>query len=451
MIDRLVIFGASGDLTSRYLVPAAGRLLEAGLLPEELSVLGVSREDWDTAGFRRHIAARLEVHAGDLKPGTREAVLKRLEYRPADVTRPEEVAAALGPLKDPIVAYLALPPSVAGATVEALASLRPPPGSRVVAEKPFGTDLESARALNATIAATFPEADVFRVDHFLMKQTIQNLLGLRFANRVFGHLWDRDHVERVELIWDETVALEGRASYYDRAGALLDMVQNHLLQLLCFVGMEPPIDFHERDLRDRKVDVLRAVRRLSPEAVDRDVVRARYGAGTVLGKAIPAYVDEPGVDASRGTETFVELTLYVDNWRWQGVPFLLRTGKALGRDRREVRVHFRPVPHLAFESAAPPPNVLRLEMDPDRMALSVNVNGAGDPFELECVELERTLCPQDLPAYARVLLAALEGDATLSIRGDEAEESWRIVEPIVAAWEAGRSPVREYPAGSEGP
>ena len=451
MIERLVIFGAAGDLTSRYLVPALARLHEAALLPGAISVLGISQENWDTAHFRRHIAERLDAHAADISPATREAVLAGLEYLWADVTDPRQVASALGPLRGPIVAYLALPPSIAGPTIEALAALDLPEGSRIVAEKPFGTDLESARELNRLIHRIFDERAVFRVDHFLMKQTIQNVLGLRFANRVFEHLWNRDHVERVEITWDETVALEGRASYYDRAGALRDMVQNHLLQLVCLVGMEPPVTFGERDLRDRKVDVLRAVRRPSPAEVERLTVRARYAAGRVGDREVPAYADEPGIDPSRETETFARVTLRIDNWRWAGVPFVLRTGKALARNRREIQVHFRPVPHLAFEGAAPRPNVLRLQMDPDRMALVVNINGPGDPFDLECVELDTRLAPQDLSAYARVLLAVLEGDVTLSIRGDEAEESWRIVGPILEAWASGRVPLREYPAGSDGP
>lgn len=451
MIDRLTIFGAAGDLTSRYLVPALARLHEADLFPDSLSILGISIEDWDTARFRRHIAERLDIHAVGISHATREAILARMEYARADVTDPGQVAAALGPLRAPIVAYLALPPAFARPTIEALATLDMPEGSRIVAEKPFGTDFESARELNRLIHTTFDERAVFRVDHFLMKQTIQNVLGLRFANRVFEHLWSRDHVERVEIIWDETVALEGRASYYDHAGALRDMVQNHLLQLVCLVGMEPPVTFGERDLRDRKVDVLRAVRRLSPEEVEQHTVRARYGAGRDGDREVPAYADEPGIDRSRGTETFAQVTLRIDNGRWADVPFVLRTGKALARSRREIRVHFRPVPHLAFEGPAPRANVLRLEMDPDRMALLININGPGDPFDLECVDLDAQLSPQDLPAYARLLLAILEGDVTLSIRGDEAEESWRIVEPILEVWASGRGPLLEYPAGSDGP
>jgi glucose-6-phosphate 1-dehydrogenase len=230
------------------------------------------------------------------------------------------------------------------------------------------------------------------------------------------------------------------------------MIQNHLLQLLCLVAMEAPLAFNERDLRDRKADVLRAVRRLSPEEVERQTLRARYSAGRIGDREIPAYMDEPGVDPQRGTETFAQIVLMIDNWRWADVPFLLRTGKALAKERREIAIHFQPVPYLAFgEDSAPSPNVLRLRLDPDRVSLSTNINGPGDPFALEQVALDAELAPQDLPAYGRLLLDALEGNPVFSIRADEAEASWEIVEPILDAWSAERVPLLEYPAGSEGP
>lgn len=452
MTPRLVIFGATGDLTGRYLAPALGALHAAGRLPGDLAIVGVAREPWDTERFRRHIAERLARHAPDVPAAQRAALLGRWQYRRADVTDPAGAAAALEDAGGPVVLYLALPPSVAVAAVRGLAGLGLPAGSRIVVEKPFGENLASARELNARLTTMVPEPAVFRMDHFLGKQTVQNIVGLRFANRILEPLWNSGHVERVSIIWDETLGLEGRAGYYDQVGALRDMIQNHLLQLLCLVAMEPPISLDERDLRDRKVDVLRAVRRLPPDVVARTTVRARYTAGRAGGRTLPAYVDEEGVDPARGTETYAAVTLWIDNWRWKDVPFVLRTGKALARDRREIAVHFRPVPHLIF-GAAPEPstNVLALTLDPDRVSIRVNLNGPGDPFELEPVELGLALAPQELPAYARLLLAVLEGDATLSIRGDEAEESWRIVEPILAAWAAGRVPLEEYPAGSDGP
>jgi glucose-6-phosphate 1-dehydrogenase len=452
MIRRFVILGATGDLTARYLLPALARLHQVGRLSAELSIVGSARDDWETDRFRDHILDRLERHTANIPASFRRAVVASLEYRRADVTAPAELAKVLGAARDPLVAYLALPPSVYAAAVRALAAVGLAEGSRIVVEKPFGEDLASAQALNRLLHGLLPETAVFRMDHFLGKQTVQNILGLRFANRVLEPLWNRTHIARVDIVWDETLALEGRATYYDSAGALRDMIQNHLLQILCLVGMDAPTSLNERDLRDRKLDVLRAVRRLSPEEVARLTVRARYGAGRIGGREVPAYVGEPGVDPTRGTETFAQVTLGIDNWRWADIPFCLRSGKALARDRREIAVHFQPVPHLVFGQATEPaPNVLRFQLDPDRMSLAVNINGPGDPFTLEEAELDLELVPHELPAYARLLLDVMEGDPTLSIRADEAEESWRIVEPILRAWDAGLVPLGEYPAGSADP
>lgn len=453
MIGRFVILGASGDLTSRYLLPALVQLHEAGQLPQDIEIVGLARRNWDTIAFRRHIREKLDGVPSGVAQSSREAVISILEYHQADVANRDEISRAIGAISGPILAYLALPPSLFAPAIEALASLGLPKGSRIVVEKPFGEDLASARSLNDLLHRTFPEQATFRIDHFLGMQTVQNILGLRFANRIFEPVWNCQHVERVEVIWDETRAPEGRASYYDSAGALRDMIQNHLLQLLCFVAMEPPARLNERDLRDRKVEVLRAVRQLSPEEVERDTVRGRYSAGRIEERDVPAYKDEEGVDAQRGTETFAQVTLRIDNWRWAGVPFVLRTGKALGKDRWEVTIHLKPVPHLAFlgQEERPRPNVLRLEMDPDRLALGLNINAMGDPFDLEHIELDRTLAPHEPSPYACLLLNALEGDPTFFIRDDEAEESWRIVEPILAIWGQGRVPLLEYPAGSSGP
>jgi glucose-6-phosphate 1-dehydrogenase len=451
MIRRLVIFGASGDLTSRYLIPACAELYAAGFLPDEFRILGVARDDWDSETFRCYMAEKLKGSAV-AEVSAHEAILTRLDYCKADVTRPPEVAQALAPLTEPVVVYLALPPAVFAPSVAGLASIGLPAGSQLVVEKPFGEDLASAQALNQLLHQAFPEESVFRIDHFLGKQTVQNILGLRFANRIFEPLWNSQHIARVDIIWDEMRTIEGRAAYYDVAGALRDMLQNHLLQLLCLVGMEAPRTLSERDVRDRKVDVLRAVRRLSPEAVERCTVRGRYGAGRTDAGDIPSYVDEDGVDPARGTETFAQITLHLDNWRWAGVPFVLRTGKALQRDRREIAIHFKAVPYLPFaQEIASPPNVLRLALDPDRVSLGIHINGPGDPSVLDYVELDTALAPQRPSAYGRLLLDVLRGDSTLSIRDDEAEESWRIVAPILNSWAQSRVPPLEYPAGSVGP
>ena len=447
MSHRLVIFGANGDLASRKLMPALARLQQMGKLPSGFSVLGITRDAWGTHRLRE----TLERHAGDVSLQARNALLSLVEYRRAEATDSSQLVEALKPNREPIIAYLALPPSVFRPTLEALAGASLAEGSRVVIEKPFGEDLASAQALNRLVHQSFPENAVFRIDHFLHLQTVQNVLGLRFANRVFEQLWNRDHVEQVEIVWDESLTLEGRASYYDGVGALKDMIQNHLLQLLCLAGMEAPLALDERTLRDRKIDVLRAVRRLSPEEVERYTVRARYTAGQIGERQVPSYADEEGIDPAHGTETFAQVTLWVDNWRWAGVPFKLRSGKALGRERREIAVHFRPVPHLAFEANDPLPNVVRLLLEPDRLALGVNLTRPGVLFPLERIDLSADFTSQELPAYARLLLQVLEGDCTLSIRDDEAEESWRAITPILDAWAQARVPLLEYPAGSDGP
>lgn len=452
MIRQMVIFGATGDLTARHLLPALGRLEQARRLPPGFRILGIGRQKFSDAGFRRHLASRRREKGEAGTASLPVPLLRRVRYRPADLSRPDEVAAALEGVKQPALLYLALPADLFAPAVRALAAARLPSGSRIVVEKPFGEDLRSARALNRLLAATFPRDAVYRMDHFLGKQTVQNILGLRFANRIFEPVWSHRHVRAVEIVWEETLAIEGRAAYYDKAGALRDVIQNHLLQLLALVAMEPPATLDARQFRDRKVELLRRVRRLRPEEVHRLTLRARYRAGRVEGGRVPAYVDEEGVDPRRGTETFAQVTLFADNRRWAGVPFILRTGKALGRERREIAIHFRDDAAMAFgESARPRPNALRFQIDPDRMALDLNVNGAGDPFDLEDLTLQADLAPQDLPAYARLLLAVLEGDPTFSIRGDEAEESWRIVEPILKEWSANRVPLRTYAAGSNGP
>ena len=443
------MLGGSGDLTGRLLLPSLAQLTATGGLGADAVVLAVSQQDWDDDDYRDWARSRLGAHAPDVDERVRAGLVARLHHVRADVTSPEQLRTALGRVPGIPVVYLALPNTVFLPTLEALAGIGLPDGAQVVVEKPFGRDRADARALNEVLHRLVPERAVFRIDHFLAMQTALNVLGLRFANRMVEPVWHAGHVERVEIVFDESLGLEGRAAYYDAAGALRDMLQNHLLQLLALVAMEPPHTIDDTTLPARKADVLRAVR--LPGDMARDTVHGRYTAGTVHGRRLPSYVDEEGVDPGRGTETYAEFTVTVDNWRWAGVPFRLRTGKALGTDRREIAVHFKPVPRLPFCDRQPPPDVLRMRFDPDGIALELNLNGAGDPFDLERHVLDVPLPPRQLSAYGILLRELLGGDTTLSISDTEAEESWRIVEPVLAAWAADEVPLRDYPAGSTGP
>jgi len=450
MISRLAIFGATGDLTARYLLPGLAALHAAGHLGDGFRLTGTAREGWSSAEFQGWAADQLSRHAGHLPAPSRQAIVSASRYQLADVRDPASVAAVIAG-DGPVAAYLALPPAVFPAAVSALHGAGLPPDSRIVLEKPFGEDLHSAVELNRHLAECVPEQAVFRVDHFLAMTTVQNVLGTRLANRVLEPIWNAAHIAGIDIIWDESLALEGRAGYYDGVGALKDMLQNHLLQILCLVAMEPPISLGERDLRDRKIDVLRSVRPLTDTDVAQRTRRGRYLAGRIGDRQVPAYADEEGVDPARRTETFAEVELELDNWRWPGTVFRLRTGKALRRDRKEVAVHFRPVPHLPFSHAGEElPNVLRFGLDPETLALELTGIGAR-AGTLVPLTLGTRLDPPELPAYGRLLLDVLNRNAALSIRDDEAEESWRVVTPVLSAWSKDLVPLEEYPAGSDGP
>jgi glucose-6-phosphate 1-dehydrogenase len=407
MIRTLLLLGATGDLARRFLLPALGALDAGGRLPDGFRAIGAARTELDDEGFRRL--------AGDVPA-------RLLTYRTIDLADSVSLAAALDGVSEPVAVYLALPPGVFATTIETLGKVGLPSGSRVVVEKPFGDDLESARALNALLAET--TEDPYRVDHVLGMETTQNLVAMRHAETVLEQLWSGEHVDRVEILWEETLALEGRAGYYDQAGALEDVLQSHMLQLLALVAMAPPAE--DADIHARKLDVLRAVRLGHSR-------RARYTAGQLAdGRDVPAYVDEEGVDPSRCTETFAELELTLDDPRWSGTRFVLRTGKALARRRKLVLLKFRRVGELELGIDGPEDVVLRLP--------------AAKPLEL-CAST-----PGDgLPPYAHVLLDVLGGTNDLSVGAEEAEESWRVVSPAIDAWEAGNVPLETYPAGSQGP
>jgi glucose-6-phosphate 1-dehydrogenase len=450
MLDRLVILGGNSDVVGRLVVPGLVELQAADGLPDGLEVVGVARREWDDDGFRDHLREELEDHAPDADEDALEALLAMTRFHQADTTDADELAGAIDPDR-PVAVYLALPPAVFAPTIDALDAIGLADGSRIVVEKPFGEDLDDARRLNERLHASFAEDAIHRMDHFLGMQMVQNVAALRFANRLFEPLWNREHVEAVDIVWDETLTLEGRAGFYDATGALKDMLQNHLLQVLALVAMEPPASLDAEELRGRKVQLLREVRRLSVEEAAARSRRARYTAGQIGERDVPSYVDEEGVEPERGTETFAEVELAIDSWRWEGVPFRLRAGKSLGADRREVVVRFREVPHLPFaEEVTAEPNELRIELEPERLHLRLNVRGAGDDLDLQPVQLAQDLATAEVAAYGRVLRDVLEGDPTLSIRHDEAEVSWEIVTPFLAAWRDGRVELQDYPAGSDG-
>ena len=446
-----MIFGGTGDLTGRYLLPGLAALRVRGQLSEEFELVAASLEDRSDEQFRSWAAGWLERDDGGVDAAVVETLLGSARYQRLDLADRATVTACLAG-EGPVAVYLALPPAVFPAAVSALHQAGLPADSQLVFEKPFGEDLRSASALNRQLADLVDERHVFRVDHFLAMTTVQNVLGTRLANRVLEPIWNSAHIDEVEITWDESLALEGRAGYYDHVGALKDMVQNHLLQLLCLVAMEPPISLGEGDLRDRKVDVLRSVRRFNDDDVVSRTRRARYRAGRVGDRDIPAYVEEDGVTPGRGTETFAEVVLELDSWRWSGTRFRLRTGKAIGDDRKEVVVHFRSVPHLPFEhSPEPDSNRLHFGLRPEGLTFELTGTGPGVAPSLVPLTLSAEMEPPELPAYGRILLDVLRGNSALSIRADEAEEAWRVVTPILDGWSRGLAPLDEYEAGSNGP
>lgn len=444
----LIVLGASGDLTSRLLMPALGQLLTRE--PERgIRLIGAGVDDWDDAKWRAAVTASFATV--DASGPAVDAVLAGAIYRRSDVTKPDDLKALLDLAEGRPAFYFAVPPSVAAKACTALASVDLPEGLILALEKPFGVDEESARELNTHLAALVPEDQVHRIDHFLGRSTVLNVLGVRFANRVFEPVWSADHIESVVIRYDEALGLEGRAGYYDRAGALVDMIQSHLLQILAVVAMDPPSTLDAVDLRDAKAVVLRATSVWDDDPVANSR-RARYTAGTVGDRSFRSYADEEGVDPALDTETLAEVTVGIANSRWAGVPFTLRSGKALGDRRSEIVIAFKPVTHLpsGFDGSADP-SILRLTLGPDEMALEINVNGPGDPFHLDRAALKAGFGEGELLAYAEVLQGILDGDPTLSVRGDTAEQCWHIVQPVLDVWKAGAVPLDEYPAGTPGP
>ena len=346
--------------------------------------------------------------------------------------------------------YLALPQGLFEPVLRALAAAKLRMSDAVAMEKPFGTDLASARHLNEILRLELPGPTIFRIDHFLSNELVRRIVTLRFLNRVFEPILNAVHVERVDISWLESLTLEGRAAYYDSAGALKDMVQNHLMEAMALVLMEQPARIDADSFRSVRVEALRAVAAPSPEQMHSRTVRARYAAGTIGSRQVPSYVDEPGVDPSRDTETYASVTLDVDTTRWAGVPFTLRSGKALGADSAEIAIHFRPLPrHLLDQVPGVEPNVLRLGLTEPYVRLVTTLNGPERTAESR--ELEARSTAPRFTAYANLILEMLKNDPMLFIRGDEAEEAWRIVDPVMTAWSTGDVPMQEYAAGQPPP
>ncbi|PYI66637.1 glucose-6-phosphate dehydrogenase [Arthrobacter livingstonensis] len=458
-IKTLVILGASGDLTGRLLLPGVARLIASGRAPG-ITLVGAGSDDWSEKKWQDRLT---ESFTDALAPGgsSTTAGIKELKkvqkngsYHQVDVTAKGALGKLLATMEGPVALYFALPPAISQKACEVVKKKELPAETRLVMEKPFGSSAESAHALNETLAGLVAEDHIHRVDHFRGKSTVLNIMGLRFANRLLEPLWNGEHIEKVEIVFDEDLTLENRARYYDHAGAGKDMIQSHLLQIMAIMAMEPPATLGEQDVRSSIAAVLRAS--TIGDAADPDYAkstrRARYTKGTIGKRKVPDYVAEEGVDPANDTETLAEVEVYVNNWRWAGVPFILRSGKSLGRNRKEAVVTYKPVPHLPVGFAGTDsPTRLHIGFGPDSLTLDLDVNGPGDLFTLDRVQLETELASDPLLPYGEVLEGVLSGDPLLSVRGDTAEDCWRIVEPAFAAWKDGTVPMEEYAAGSSGP
>jgi glucose-6-phosphate 1-dehydrogenase len=455
----LVVFGATGDLARRKLIPALYQRMRDGQAPDGARVIGAARSAMDADGFRAlaQDALREFAPADELEPETVERFLKALDYVSVDAGGEggwRELAAHLPEAgARPRAFYLSVAPKLFGSIAQRIARERlGGDGARIVVEKPLGRDLASARALNRQLAEAFDESQIYRIDHYLGKETVQNLMALRFANALFEPLWNARHVDHVQITVAESVGVAGRGAYYDGVGAVRDMVQNHLLQLLCLTAMEPPARFNPDMVRDEKLKVLRALGPLDPRT---QAVRGQY-----RGNGGPSYVEDAGDPQSR-TESYVALKAHVENWRWSGVPFYLRTGKRLRARMSEIAVIFKDAPHSIFpaDDGSARPNVLAIRLQPDEgitLGMTIKDPGPGG-MRLTDAELDMTFADKLGPqlrmpdAYERLVMDVIRGDQTLFMRGDEVEAAWGWIDPIVAAWEDGGDRPRPYDAGSSGP
>ncbi len=462
----IVIFGASGDLTERKLIPALYSLAFRHLLPEHFAIVGSARTESSDESFRDAMRAAVERYARDefrlevwneLAEGMRYVQLDAAEEGAGErlAEALAEVDEARGTAGNRLY-YFAVPPGAFAPLIN-LVGQAPDTGGwkRLIVEKPFGRDLESARELTALIGERFAENEIFRIDHYLGKETVQNLLALRFSNGIFEPIWNRQMIDHVQITVAESIGIEGRASFYEQAGAIRDIFQNHLLQLLAITAMEPPSDFTADSVRNEKVKVLRSLHTPGPKSV----VRGQYGRGFVEGVEVPGYREEEGVAPDSTTETFVAAKLYVDNWRWADTPFYVRMGKRLPRRETTIAIQFKRAPHPPFEEAAVEglrPNVLLIHVQPDEgLSLAIGAKMPGQGMTIRTVHMDflyGSAFRYGLPeAYERLILDAMLGDATLFTRSDEIEEQWALVDAIIAAWQRDRVGFPNYAAGTWGP
>jgi glucose-6-phosphate 1-dehydrogenase len=470
----LIIFGAGGDLSWRKLVPAVFNLTHDGWLDEKFCVLGIDRKPMDETAYRDYVRKGVaqDSRIGPITDDVYNTFATRLHYRTGDLGDPKTYKmiadfcaareAEWGGRAQRIF-YLAISPSLIGTVcnqLEAAGFPKDREGTRLIVEKPFGRDLASAKSLNATITKGFDESQVYRIDHYLGKETVQNIIAFRFANSLFEPVWNRRYADHVQITVAEEVGVEHRGGYYDTSGALRDMVQNHLLQVLTLIAMEPLVSTAADETRNKKVDVLRAIRPFDAEDVGKLTVRGQYGAGWIEGQKVPAYIAEPDVPKNSTTETFAAAKFFIDNWRWQDVPFYVRTGKRLPVRASEVVIQFRPVPHLSFPPGAisdMQPNALVIRIQPDEgIRLKIQAKQPGQRLRLRPVEMDfvykEAFHGPEPEAYETLLLDCMQADAGLFMRADQVEAAWGVVMPILENWET--SPPNDFPnyaAGTWGP
>ena len=469
MAFDLVFFGGTGDLVWRKLMPALFQAYRHDSLPEGGRIIGVGRDDLTDAQYRQQIQTRFEQVDGAKRPNSEEFArfAEMLCYVRMDLSKPEAYAALQSRLgereTDSVVMYLSTAPSLFTTVCEQLAaSGLNTAKTRIVLEKPLGHDLASNRAINEAVGRVFKEQQIFRIDHYLGKPAVQNLFAMRFGNALFEPLWRREHIANIQITMSEELGVEKRGGFYETTGALRDMVQNHALQLLCAIAMEPPINAHADAIRDEKLKVLRSLKRWTPETLSQHVIRGQYSAGNVDGQAVPGYREESGVNPHSSTETFVALRTEIANWRWAGVPFYIRTGKRMASREAHIEINFRPTPHPIYKSPLGQANSLVIHLQPkDGLELHLLAQGQSkrsqggggntlSPVHLD-LDFDKRFGSQRVGAYERLLLDVLDGRLNLFVRSDEQEAAWRWVEPILNHWQQDTVGPRPYAAGTWGP